>query len=141
MMLEMVLLGTLTLTSYQPIPAQTKPTCLNRHQCDTSIGDGITMYGAAASQDLLKSGRLHYGDIIYVPGFGYRVINDCMAARHKNAIDLLVFTYSEEKRVGVRHIKIYRMGEPNELQSIPQGKRYSEQAYTQTGETYHIFGQ
>ncbi len=109
---ELLLLGVLTLTSYQPLPAQTKPECKNRHQCDTSIGDGITMYGAAASQDLLKSGRLHYGDVIYVPGFGWKIINDTMNPRIKNAIDLLVFTRAEEKRVGVRHLKIYRVQEP-----------------------------
>lgn len=111
-MIELVLLGTLTLTSYQPVPAQTKPECKNRHDCETSIGDGITKYGAAASQDLLASGRLHYGSIIFVPGFGYRVINDTMAAKNHNAIDLLVFTRKEEKHVGVRHLKIYRVEEP-----------------------------
>ncbi len=105
----LVLLGLLQITSYQPIPAQTKPECKNRHQCETSIGDGITMYGAAASQDLLKSGRLHYGDVIYIPGFGKRTINDCMNARHKNSIDLLVFTRAQEKMVGVRHINTYRV--------------------------------
>lgn len=112
MMIELVLLGTMTLTSYQPLPAQTKDTCLDRFHCTTSIDDGITMYGAAASQDLLKSGRLHYGDVILVPGFGKRVINDCMNVRHKNSIDLLVFTRAEEKRVGVRHVQIYRIGDP-----------------------------
>lgn len=111
MIFEAILLGTMTVTSYQAIPAQTKPECKNRFECTTSIDDGITMYGAAASQDLLKSGRLHYGDVIDVPGFGKRVINDCMNIRHKNAIDLLVFSYQEEKRVGVRHLPVYKIGE------------------------------
>ena len=101
-----------TLTSYQPIPAQTKPDCHDRHNCETSIGDGITMYGAAVSQDLLRSGRVHYGDILYVPGFGYKVVNDCMNARLKNSIDLLVFTKEKEKKVGVRHLIVYVLGEP-----------------------------
>ena len=114
MISELLLLGVLQVTSYQPIPAQTKPECKNRHQCDTAIGDGITMYGAAASQDLLKSGKLHYGDVIYVPGYGWRVINDCMNARIKNSIDLLVFTRAAEKQVGVRHLKIYRVQEPKQ---------------------------
>lgn len=65
------------------------------------------MFGAAASQDLLKSGKLHYGDVIYVPGFGMRVINDCTNVRLTNHIDLLVFTHAEEKRVGVRRAQIY----------------------------------
>ena len=125
MMIEMVVLGTMTLTSYQPIPAQTKPECVNRFHCTTSTGDGITMYGAAASQDLLKSGRLHYGDIIFVPGFGYRVINDCMNKRLKNSIDLMVFSREEEKRVGVRRVKIYRMEEPK-YEIVPQSERYTQ---------------
>lgn len=111
-MILQALLISVTLTSYQPIPAQTKPECKNRHQCETSIGDGITMYGAAASQDLLKSGKLHYGDVIWVPGYGWRVINDTMNIRHHNAIDLLVFTRTQEKQVGIRHLTIYRVEEP-----------------------------
>ena len=98
-----------TLTSYQPIPAQTKPECRNRHQCETSIGDGITMYGCAVSQDLLKSGEVHYGDILYVPGFGYRIVNDTMNIRHKHSVDLLVFNREEEKKVGVRHLTVYKV--------------------------------
>ncbi len=109
---ELLLLGVLTLTSYQPIPAQTKPECKNRHQCETSIGDGISMYGCAVSQDLLKSGRVHYGDVLYVPGFGWRIVNDTMNARLKNSVDLLVFTRADEKKVGVRHVAIYRVQEP-----------------------------
>lgn len=112
MISPLILLATMTLTSYQPLPAQTKPECINRHQCDTAIGDGITMYGCAVSQDLLKSGRVHYGDILYIPKFGYRVINDTMNARHKNSVDLMVFTRAEEKRVGVRHTQVYLVGDP-----------------------------
>jgi 3D (Asp-Asp-Asp) domain-containing protein len=112
MMSELLLLGVLQVTSYQPIAAQTKPECVNRHKCETSIGDGITMYGCAVSQDLLKSGRVHYGDALYVPGYGWRIVNDTMNARIKNAVDLLVFTREEEKKVGVRHLPIYRAGEP-----------------------------
>jgi 3D (Asp-Asp-Asp) domain-containing protein len=98
-----------TLTSYQPVPEQTKPDCRNRHDCQTSIGDGITMYGCAISQDLLRSGRVHYGDIIMVPGYGFRVVNDTMNIRNKNAVDLLVFTKEEEKKVGVRHLTVYKL--------------------------------
>jgi len=112
MTVTIIFLGILQITSYQPIPAQTKPECIDRHHCETSIGDGITMFGAAASQDLLSSGKLHYGDVVYVPGFGYRIINDTMNKRITNSIDLLVFTRAEEKKVGVRHLKVYRIGDP-----------------------------
>lgn len=107
MILHLVLLGALQVTSYQPIPAQTKPECVNRHQCETSIGDGITKYGVAVSQDLLKAGKVHYGDALYIPGYGWRIVNDCMNKRHINAVDLMVFTRAEEKAVGVRHLNVY----------------------------------
>ena len=119
MMIKLLLLGALHVTSYRPVPAQTKPECLNRHNCETAIGDGITMFGVAVSQDFLKSGQIHYGDILYVPGFGYRVVNDTMNARHKRSVDLLVFTREEEKRVGVRTLSIYLVsGEPHALPGI-----------------------
>lgn len=110
MVAKLVLLGVLTITSYRPIPAQTKPECQNRHQCETSIGDGITQYGVAVSQDLLKSGEVHYGDVLWIDGFGYRVVNDCMGSKARRAIDLLVFTYPEEKKVGTRHGRVFVAG-------------------------------
>lgn len=96
-----------TLTAYQPIAAQTddSPTW-------TSEGDRTTKHGCAVSQDLLKNGRVKYGDVLYVPGFGYRVVNDTMNKRHTNSVDLLVFTHAEEKHVGIRHLTIYKLGEP-----------------------------
>ena len=112
MLIKLVLLGVLQITSYRPIPAQTKPECVNRHQCETSIGDGITMYGIAASQDMLKSGEVHYGDIVLVDGYGYRVINDCLGPRAHRAFDLLVFTRAQEKAVGVRHLKVWLVSQP-----------------------------
>lgn len=109
MIAQAILLGVLTVTSYQPIPAQTKPECLNRDHCRTSIDDGITKYGVAVSQDYLKSGELHYGDILYVEGYGSRVVNDCMAVRKTHSVDLLVFTHAEEKSVGVRHLRVWKI--------------------------------
>lgn len=123
--LLIVYLGTMTVTSYQPVPNQTKPECVNRYNCTTSIDDGITRYGVAASQDLLASGVVKYGDVLDVPGFGLRVVNDCMGltrcdkrnlegkcikrVSQTNAIDLLVFNHAEEKKVGVRVLKITRI--------------------------------
>lgn len=107
MLIEAILIGTLTITSYQPIAAQTKPECTNRNHCRTSIDDGVTQFGIAASQDLLKSGEVHYGDIVIVEGYGARVVNDCMGPRANHAFDLMVFTHAEEKKVGVRHLKVY----------------------------------
>lgn len=109
MILELILLGNLTVTSYQPIKAQTddSPTW-------TSIGDRTTKFGCAVSQDLLKDGLVSYGDVLYVPGYGWKIVNDTMNARHKKHVDLLVFTHAEEKAVGVRHLKIYKVSQPME---------------------------
>lgn len=92
------------LTGYQPVSKQTdsSPTW-------TSIGDRTTKFGVAVSQDLLADGRVKYGDVLYIPGFGYRVVNDCMNARHRNRVDILVFTQAEEKKVGVRKITVYKL--------------------------------
>ncbi len=98
-----------TLTAYRPIPEQTKPECVNRHNCETSTGDNVSELGFAASRDLLASGEIKYGDSVYVPGFGYRVCNDSMGPRARRAIDLFVYTKAEEKKVGVRHIEIYKV--------------------------------
>lgn len=101
---SLVVLGVLTVTSYRPIQSQTddSPTW-------TSIGDRTTKFGIAVSQDLLKSGVVKYGDVLYIPGVGFRIVNDCMAVHKKNAVDILVFTHKEEKRFGVRHLKVYKV--------------------------------
>lgn len=104
MLIQALLLGVLTVTSYRPVAAQTdsSPTW-------TSIGDRTTRYGVAVSQDMLKDGRIKYGDVLLIDGYGLRVVNDCMNARYKNRIDLLVFSHAEEKKVGVKHLRVWRI--------------------------------
>lgn len=99
-----VFLGTMTITSYQPIQAQTDNT-----PTWTSIGDRTTKYGVAVSQDLLASGEVQYGDVLKIEDLGLRVVNDCMARRHTRSVDLLVLTHAEEKRIGVRRGRIWRI--------------------------------
>lgn len=101
---KLILLGVLTTTSYRPVPAQTdsSPTW-------TSIGDRTTKFGVAVSQDMLADGRVKYGDVLYIPGVGNRVVNDCMNKRHRNSIDILVFTHVEERKFGTRKLKIYKL--------------------------------
>lgn len=124
-LIKLILLGTMTLTSYRPVESQTdgSPTW-------TSIGDRTTRFGCAVSQDLLKDGLVSYGDILYIPGYGYRVVNDTMNARHKKHVDLLVFTHEEEKRVGVRHLKVFKVTQPmedsNVIQSLSQINRHAK---------------
>jgi 3D (Asp-Asp-Asp) domain-containing protein len=118
MIAQMLLLGVLQVTSYRPVPAQTKPECQGRFACTTSIDDGITKFGVAVSQDMLKSGEVHYGDILFVPGYGYRIVNDAMGPKARRAIDLMVFTKSEEKAVGVRHKQVFLIQEPITLPGV-----------------------
>lgn len=119
MLVEAILIGVLTVTSYQPIAKQTddSPTW-------TSIGDRTTRFGCAVSRDLLASGKIKYGDAIYIEGYGIRIVNDCMHSRHSNSIDLLVFTHEEEHAIGTRHKKVWRIyaEESRTLSIIPAHK-------------------
>ena len=124
-----VLIGELTVTSYRSIPAQTDSTPFH-----TSTGEPG---GAAVSRDLLCGAcrklhkrcrhpeyakKLHYGDWLYVDGYGFRFINDVMGKtsttkvngrRHKriitNQIDIWVSSYKEEKIVGFSKLKVYKI--------------------------------
>lgn len=122
--IETLFLGVLMVTSYQAKPEQTRPECIDRHHCETATGDGITRSGVAVSQDMLRDGRVKYGDILYVQGFGYRVVNDCMGLyKHENgvmvpitnSIDLLVFTDAAERHVGTRFLKVYKLEVPSDV--------------------------
>lgn len=118
--LLIVLLGTMTVTAYRPVPAQTdlSPTF-------TSIGDRTTRYGIAVSQDLLETGEIKYGDVLKVDGLGLRIVNDTMARRHTRSVDLLVLTREEEKRVGIRRCKIWRIRDHGYDQREETSKRNS----------------
>lgn len=115
------LIGTLQVTGYQSVPAQTddSPTW-------TSIGDRTTMFGCAISQDLLETKRVKYGDILYIEGHGYRVVNDCMGRfahykvprkggtahifkRQLMSIDLFCRTHAEEHRIQIQHKKVFKI--------------------------------
>lgn len=109
MLTQLVLIGTLTVTAYQPVPAQTRKGCHGIHDCFTANGDIPTKYGVAVSQDLLKSGQLHYGEPLYIEGIGWRIINDTMNARHKNHVDIMVWTHDAERAIGTRHVRVYHV--------------------------------
>lgn len=104
---ELVLLGLLTVTSYRPVPEQTKPNCKNRHECETSIGENVSELGVAVSPDLLASGRVHYRDCVYIPGIGYRIVDDTTNKRLYNTVDVFVYEKDEERAFGVRRLKVY----------------------------------
>lgn len=112
MVIETLLLGVLTVTSYRAVPEQTKPDCRGRYECTTSVGDNVSEAGVAVSQDLLKAGIVSYGDIVCVDLFGCRVVNDCMASRHHKHLDLFVYTKQEEKHIGTRHLQAWVIRAP-----------------------------
>ncbi len=102
--LTLVFLGTMQVTSYRSVPNQT-----DESPYITSIGEYVHPGGVAVSRDLLSryGGPLHYGDHIFIEGYGIMRINDTMNARHKKAADIWVSTYAEEKAIGVQKRRIY----------------------------------
>lgn len=106
---ELLLLGVLTVTAYRAVPEQTKPECRSNHECQTSVGENVNELGVAASQDLLASGKVRYGDVVYIPGIGNRIVFDTTNARLRNTFDVFVYSKDEEKAMGVRHLNVYRM--------------------------------
>jgi 3D (Asp-Asp-Asp) domain-containing protein len=112
MIIEAILLWTMTITSYRATPAQTKPECKDRHHCETSIGENVSELGVAISPDLLASGRVHYHDCIYISGIGYRIVNDTTNRRLHNHVDVFVYEKVEERAFGVRRLKVWLMPKP-----------------------------
>lgn len=69
----------------------------------------------AVSQDLLASGKVRYLDVLYVDGLGYRIVNDTMHPRIRNAVDVLVYTKQEEKAMGVSRRRVWVIHTPYPL--------------------------
>lgn len=85
-------LGEFTVTAYRSIPEQT-----DSSPWRTSIHQRVNENGIAVSQDLLAAGIVHYGDVVYLEGIGYKIVNDCMNIRHKQRFDIWVPTHKLEK--------------------------------------------
>ena len=124
-MIELILIGFMQVTSYRSVPEQTDSTPFT-----TSIQTRVMDGGIAVSQDQLCPGslfkatkikrhssktchlrdtKLHYGDVVFVYGYGMYRINDCMHKRHKKCFDIWVKTYKQEKKFGVRRIYVYKI--------------------------------
>jgi 3D (Asp-Asp-Asp) domain-containing protein len=112
MIVKLVLLGTLLATSYRAVPAQTKPECTSRNHCRTATDENVSELGVAISQDFLEDGTIHYGDVVYIDTIGYRIVNDCLNARIRKGVDVFVYTLAEEKKFGVRHLKVWLVERP-----------------------------
>ncbi len=136
-----VLIGTMTVTSYVSVPQQTDSSPFR-----TSTGERVSVHGVAISRDRLCGAcrklhkrcarpdnptKLHYGDLLYVEDVGYRFINDVMGKysstregkriiKHKqnNWLDIWVDGKAEErifhKTHGIKQHKIYLIRAINE---------------------------
>jgi len=134
LVLVAIFIGELTVTSYRSVPEQTDSTPFH-----TSTGAHVEAGGVAVSRDLLCGAcrklhkrcrhpeyqkKIHYGDWLYIRGYGYRFVNDVMGAtsttKHKGKrtkrvikqqVDIWVRTYKEEKSVGVRKLEVFKVKE------------------------------
>lgn len=104
LLLSAILLGNMTITSYRSLPEQTDSTPFI-----TATGEHVHSSGVALSRDLLArwNGPVKYGDLVYIEGYGLKVVNDTMHPRHRNHVDIWVETYQEEKAIGVRKGKVW----------------------------------
>lgn len=100
-------LGVCAMTAYTNRPQETDST-----PNWTSISDRVRVGGIAASQDWIKSGKVRYGDIIFVPELGrFFTVNDCMNERLKKRFDVFTFDLEEARRFGLKHVQVYLVKE------------------------------
>lgn len=94
LVLSVIFIGNLQVTAYRSVPEQTDDS-----PYITSTGERVNPNGIAISQDLLKSGAVHYGDTVYIEDVGFKKINDCLNKRHKMHLDIWVSTKERESEV------------------------------------------
>lgn len=101
LILVAVFINSLTPTAYRSTPKQCKPKGYEW----TASGERCNIHGCAVSQDLLKrnGGPLQYGDMIYIEGIGLKFVNDTMASRHKQRIDIWVENRLEEHKFEIKY--------------------------------------
>lgn len=90
-----VLLGSMKVTSYRPEPQFTDST-----PCIPANGKWVHSDGIAVSRDLHVrwGGGLRFGDLVYIEDVGFKIVADTMNKRHKNHVDVLVWTLKEEQQ-------------------------------------------
>jgi len=103
-------IGNLNVTAYQPIEEQT-----DASPCITASNRYVHIDGVAISRDLHVNygGELEFGDMVFIKGVGFKVINDLMHSRHMKSIDILVENEAQEaeiwKRFKKRTTKVWRI--------------------------------
>lgn len=119
--IEALTLGLLLTTGYQSEPRFTDNTPFH-----TSIGEKVHPHGIAASQDLLCPAslfkdlrikrhkaetchlkhKLHYHDLLWVEGVGFKILNDTMNKRHRNHVDVWCASHEQEKKLKPQKRKV-----------------------------------
>jgi len=106
--LTLVLITNIQITGYQSLKSQTDDSPFV-----TSTGEHVCRHGVAVSQDLLASGKIRYGDWLYIEGIGLKFVNDTMNPRIKNSIDIWVSSHGEEKDIWLKYrdkkVNIYKV--------------------------------
>jgi 3D (Asp-Asp-Asp) domain-containing protein len=97
-----VCIGTMKVTAYRSVKSQTDDS-----PYWTSIGIRTNPFIVAVSLDLLKNGTLQYGDLIYIEHYGFKHVADVMNKKNTNSVDIWVDSYSQEKLIGTRHLKVW----------------------------------
>lgn len=114
-------IGKQIITSYRSVPNQT-----DSSPYVTSIGEKVHQDGVAVSQEQLcpagkgcrrnvkmfcKPEMVHYKDVVWIQDNGFKVVNDCMNARHRKRFDIWVNSYAEEylfdQKYGNKKLQVY----------------------------------
>ncbi|THB68190.1 MAG: hypothetical protein D6E12_07020 [Desulfovibrio sp.] len=94
----------LTVTAYSPTPDQTDDTPFITAN-NNRVRPGI----AAVSPDLFANGWV-FGRKIYVVDYGVYEIDDLMAQRMQNTIDIFMFSRQEALTFGKQQLRVYLLG-------------------------------
>lgn len=95
-------IGTMKITAYRSVKSQTDDS-----PYWTSIGIRTNPFIVAVSPDLFKNKTLQYGDLIYIEHYGFKHVADVMNKKHTNSVDIWVDSYSQERLIGTRHLKVW----------------------------------
>lgn len=131
-MFSYILIGVLTITSYQSTPEQTKGKGAPLADCFyTSISHRVSEDSCAVSRDLLDAGIIQYGDVVFVEGLKPRIVNDTMNPRIKRTLDFWVPDLETEKKFGVKHRRVWIVrreitGGGNDIEAKKATKGYEE---------------
>jgi 3D (Asp-Asp-Asp) domain-containing protein len=88
---------TVEVTAYCPCPI-----CCGRH------AHGVTASGKRACVGMIAGPRwIPFGTRVLIPGAGWRVVEDRLAQRYDDRIDLFCSRHSSAKAWGIRKLKVW----------------------------------